>query len=46
VQVRGAYFDTLSAVIAALLILLMMYPVIVWINKHAPILNGLTRKTK
>lgn len=46
VQLRGAYFDTLSAAVSALIIMLMMYPVIVWINKHIPILNGLTRKRK
>lgn len=46
VQAHGAYFDTASAALASLLIMLMMYPAIVWINRHAPILNGLTRKSK
>ena len=46
IQISGAYFDTVSAAVATLLILMLMYPAIVWINKHIPMLNGLTKKVK
>lgn len=46
IQISGAYFDTFSAAIATLLIMLIMYPCILWINKYMPILNGLIWKTK
>ena len=46
IQISGAYFDTISAAVATLLIMMLMYPAIVWINKHIPILNGLTKKVR
>ena len=46
IQISGAYFDTASAAVATLLIMMLMYPAIVWINKHIPILNGLTKKVR
>lgn len=42
--IQGSYYDTASAFVASALIMLMMYPVILWINRHAPVLNGQRRQ--
>jgi len=37
------YFDAISALVAAILTVLMMYPVIRFIDKRCPVLNGRMR---
>ena len=46
IQISGAYFDTISAAVATLLIMMLMYPAIVWINKHIPILKKKKKKVR
>lgn len=43
VQIHGAYFDTVSAAITSIIIMLLMYPCIKFINKRIPMLNGMKK---
>lgn len=43
-HLQGAYYDTVSAFVASALIMLMTYPIILFVDRYIPRLNG--RKSK